>query len=75
MRKPTRAQAIKIIGLATDRGGYDDWWMDMMDDVGLYNESDDTAPSLFDVLEAIGVSKDEAEQAFNPHNNTLKENK
>lgn len=64
VKKPTRQQAIKIIEKATDVGGYDDWWMDLMEDIGLYDEKTDTAPSLFDVFEALGVSKDEAEQAI-----------
>ncbi len=64
MKKPTRKQAIKIIERATDHGGFDDWWGDLMDDFGLYNEKADTMPSLFDVLEAIGVSRAEADEAI-----------
>lgn len=63
MKKPTRAQAIKIIERATDQGGYDDWWMDLMADLGLYDEATDTAPSLFDVFEALGISKEEVNNA------------
>ena len=64
MNKPTRKQAIKIIDRATDKEGFDDWWMDMMDDFGLYDEKTDTAPSLFDVFEALGIPKSEAESAI-----------
>ena len=64
MKKPTRQQAIKIIDNATDRGGFDDWWMDLMDNYGLYDKESDTAPTLLDVLEALGVSKDEAVKAI-----------
>ena len=70
MRKPTRQQAIKIIEQATDHGGFDDWWMDLMDRHGLYDEKSDTAPSLFDVFEALGVSKDEADKAIKTDINT-----
>ena len=59
MKAISRMQAIKILDKATDRGGYDDWWMDMMDDFGLYNEVSDTAPTLKDVLNALGVTDKE----------------
>lgn len=55
----TRQQAIKILDKATDRGGYDDWWMDLMEDFGLYNEDTDTAPTINDIFIALGVTKDE----------------
>lgn len=57
--KITRQQAIKIIDQATDRGGYDDWWMDMMERLGLYDKKSDTAPTLKDVFLALGVSEEE----------------
>ena len=58
--KVSKKQAIKIIERLTSRdGGFDDWWVDMMDDMGLYDENNDTLPSLFDVLEALGVTKQE----------------
>ena len=36
--KTTRQQAIKIIDTATDKGGNDQWWVDMMVDLDLYDE-------------------------------------
>ena len=64
MKKPTRKQALQIIKQATDRGGFDIWWVDLMERHGLYDEATDTAPSLFDVFEALGISKEEAEEAL-----------
>lgn len=61
--KVTREQAIKILDKATDRGGYDDWWMDLMEDFNLYDESSDTAPTIRDVFIALGVTTEELESA------------
>jgi hypothetical protein len=60
----TQKQAIQIVARLTDRdGGFDDWWVDMMDDMGLYDEASDTWPSLYDVLGALGVTEQECKEA------------
>jgi hypothetical protein len=55
----TRQQAIKIIEQATDRGAYDDWWMDLMERHGLYDADTDSAATLSDVFEGLGVTIEE----------------
>ena len=55
--KVTRKQAIKIIERFTDTENYD--WVDTMDDFGLYNEEEDTWATIYDVFEALGVSREE----------------
>lgn len=61
----TREQAIKIIDHITNMNGagFDDWWPDMMDDFGLYDETTDKFPSIYDVFNALGVSKEECQKA------------
>lgn len=62
--KLSKDEAINIIVRLTNRdGGFDDWWVDMMDDMGLYDESSDTWPSLYDVLGALGVTEHECKEA------------
>lgn len=39
--KITRQQAINILDRATDHGGFDDCWVDLMNEYGLYNEETD----------------------------------
>lgn len=60
----TREQAIVILNRATETTGYDDYWPDMMEDLGLYDESSDTWPSFNDVLIALGVTKEEINKAL-----------
>ncbi len=61
----TRDQAIKIIDRITNLYGcgFDDWWVDMMDDFGLYDEESDKFPSIYDVFAAIGVTEEECRKA------------
>lgn len=60
----TRKQAIKIIDQATNKSGYDDWWTDLMDDFGLYDEKTDTYPNLNDIFSALGVTEEELKEAL-----------
>lgn len=61
----TKNQAIKIIDRIINMhgGGFSDWWPDMMDDFGLYDEEKDDWPSIYDVLKALGVSENECQDA------------
>jgi hypothetical protein len=59
----TRLQAIKILDEATDHGGFDDWWVDLMEEHGLYNEETEDWPTIFEVFNALGVSDEEMKEA------------
>ena len=55
--KVTREQAIKIIDYFTNVENYG--WVDTMADFDLYNEEEDTWATIYDVFEALGVTKEE----------------
>lgn len=57
-----REQAIRILDRATDRGGFDDWWADMMAEFGLYDEKNDSFPNIYDVFNAVGITKEECQR-------------
>ena len=59
----TRQQAIKILDEAMDQVGYDDWWVDLMDDYEVYNEETEDWPTIFEVFNALGVSDEEMKEA------------
>lgn len=63
--KITRLDAIRVIDTITNLhgAGFDDWWPDEMERIGLYDEEADDFPSIFDVFEALGVSKEECKKA------------
>ena len=61
--KVTREQAIKIIDRATDRGAFDDWWCSVCSEVCNTPEESDEYPTLYDVLEGLGVTKEECNLA------------
>lgn len=58
----TRKQAIKILDKATDKGDFDDWWVDLMDEYGLYDELTDQFPNIFDVFNALGITDEEMKE-------------
>lgn len=62
----SKTHAIKIIDQITDsRGaGFDDWWINMMDRIGLYDYDTDSWPSIYDVFEALGISETEVRQVL-----------
>ena len=55
MKPLTRSQAIKILCQVTDRD--DPYWEMLV--IDFYDEKDDSIPSLYDVLNAIGVTDEE----------------
>ena len=63
MKKLNKRLAIKVLDRATTRLGYDDWWVDLIDDLGLYDSEDDSWPSFDQVLIALGVTQQEIDNA------------
>jgi hypothetical protein len=60
----TRKKAIQVVARLSNQGaGFDDWWVDMMEELELYDEKTDTWPSIFDVFEALGVTRQECKEA------------
>lgn len=58
-KKINRQQAIKLFLKATD---YDDpYWSDLTEE--FYDEKNDSIITIYEVFEAIGISKDEVEKA------------
>ena len=60
MKIITREDAIKIMDKATDHD--DPYWENLTDD--WYDEVDDTVPSMYDVMSALGVTKEEYDKAI-----------
>lgn len=62
MKKLTRIGAIKILMSSTDRN--DPYWENLVDDFcdDFYDDADDSMPLIYDVLEAIGVSRAEIKE-------------
>ncbi len=60
MKKITREDAIKIMDKVTDQN--DPYWEDLTDD--WYDETDDTLPSMYDVMSALGVTKEEYDKVI-----------
>ena len=59
MKIITREDAIRIMDKATNHD--DPYWEDLTDE--WYDETDDTMPSIYDVMSALGVTEDEYEKA------------
>lgn len=51
----SKKDAIRVIDRATENVD----WCEMMEDLELYDEDNDDWPTLYDVFEALGVSKEE----------------
>lgn len=60
--KLTKEQALKIIERATDRD--DPHWENVTEDY--YDEENDDLPTIYDVMEALGVSREEYDKAVRP---------
>lgn len=60
----TRQNAIRLIDRVTDRD--DPFWEYLVED--FYNEDDDTVPSIYNVLDALGVTEDEYIRATGVNN-------
>jgi hypothetical protein len=56
--KLTRKDAIKIILNVTDKD--DPYWDDIVDD--WYDEDNDEFPTIYDVFEALGITKKEIDK-------------
>lgn len=63
--KLTKAEAIRIIDLITDKD--DPYWVDTVEDY--YDEETDSWPTIYQVFAALGITKEEYKKATGTYQN------
>ncbi len=62
--KVTRIQAIQFLDSALEMtSGFDDYWTDLADRMGLYDHNTDEWPTFNDLLKSLGVTDEEIKEA------------
>ena len=57
----TRKLVFKLLDKATETNDYDDYWVDMMEDHGLYEEDTESWPTITDLFIVLGATEEELE--------------
>lgn len=57
-----KTTGLKILYRAVYHGGFNDWWPELMRELGFYNKKTDTFPSLEDIFKAIGAKDKDLEK-------------